>query len=275
MKGKKLLRTGVPAVLVCAVLAASFSLYRTLADKGPEDILTSSLPEGEKAPQSTGTNTGSTSQANSITTAADSPLILDVPYVSQEGLLPTGCETVSAVMLVQHYGMDINVHEFIDRCLKCSDFWYEDGMLTNVSPTEAFIGDPYQADGLGCYAPVMVDALNAFFEEKAYAFRAVNTTGTSLEELCSRYLVQEDPVMVWASRQMNPFRDGMTWKLSGREETFSWLSNEHCLVLVGYDDESYYFNDPDRSAGLVNYEKALVNERFQQLGMQSVVLQSA
>ena len=172
MKGKKLLRTGVPAVLVCAVLAASFSLYRTLADKGPEDILTSSLPEGEKAPQSTGTNTGSTSQANSITTAADSPLILDVPYVSQEGLLPTGCETVSAVMLVQHYGMDINVHEFIDRCLKCSDFWYEDGMLTNVSPTEAFIGDPYQADGLGCYAPVMVDALNAFFEEKAYAFRA-------------------------------------------------------------------------------------------------------
>ena len=34
---------------------------------------------------------------------------------------------------------------------------------------------------------------------------------------------------------------GPQWKLLDTGETFTWISNEHCMLLVGYDEDSYYF----------------------------------
>jgi uncharacterized protein YvpB len=50
------------------------------------------------------------------------------------------------------------------------------------------------------------------------------------------------------------------------------MKGEHCLVLVGYDDNNYYFNDPYKNHGVIPYEKKLVNQRFLELGKQSVVI---
>ena len=36
------------------------------------------------------------------------PFILDVPLICQYPLLPTGCESVGATMLLQYYGIDID-----------------------------------------------------------------------------------------------------------------------------------------------------------------------
>ena len=44
---------------------------------------------------------------------------LSVPYISQEGSFPNGCESVSAVMLLRYYGFDITPDEFIDSYLPC------------------------------------------------------------------------------------------------------------------------------------------------------------
>ena len=44
------------------------------------------------------------------------------------------------------------------------------------------------------------------------------------------------------------------------------------MVLVGYDDENYYFNDPYENKGIVAYDKNLLNERFVEMGKQSVVI---
>ena len=200
-------------------------------------------------------------------------VLLSVPYLSQEGILPSGCEAVSATMVVQYYGLDLEVYHLIDQYLPRSDFWYEDGQLTNVSPSQAFIGDPYATTGLGCYAPVIQKALNSYFEAENPSLSAVLTTGTSLEELCSEYISKDIPVLIWASIRMQPLKSGMQWRLSGGQESFTWQSPEHCLVLVGFDDDFYYFNDPYQSQGQVSYDKQLVDSRFRQLGMQSVVVQ--
>ena len=251
--------------LAVLVIGNFVLLYYTLAEE------TSALPLD--SPQETSSQDREASGGASQSLREMATALISVPYISQEGLLPSGCETVSAVMLLQYYGWETNVYDFIDGCLPCSDFWYEDGQLTNVSPNECFIGDPYQTTGLGCYAPVMEDALNTFLAYEATSLRAVNTTGTDLQELCRRYIAQDTPVLVWASMEMRPLQEGMRWKLSGSDDFFTWLSNEHCLVLVGYNDDSYFFNDPYRSAGLVAYDKALVERRYQELGMQSLVLQ--
>lgn len=52
---------------------------------------------------------------------------------------------------------------------------------------------------------------------------------------------------------------------------FTWPGNEHCLVLTGYDGSYYYFNDPDKGTA-VKYAGARVEDRFEKLGKQSLVV---
>ena len=40
---------------------------------------------------------------------------IDVPYIDQSKLYPTGCESVSTVMLLRFLGIDITVDEFIEK----------------------------------------------------------------------------------------------------------------------------------------------------------------
>lgn len=48
----------------------------------------------------------------------------------------------------------------------------------------------------------------------------------------------------------------------------------HCLVLTGYDDNNYYFNDPQQSKNY-RYSKSSVLTAYRALGMQAVVIQPA
>lgn len=38
-------------------------------------------------------------------------------------------------------------------------------------------------------------------------------------------------------------------------------SNEHCMLLEGYDEKKYYFNDPYDNNGVIGYERELVEKR--------------
>ena len=58
-----------------------------------------------------------------------------------------------------------------------------------------------------------------------------------------------------------PLSQALPGKLQDTGETFTWISNEHCMLLVGYDEENYYFNDPYDSHGLISYPKTLAEDR--------------
>ena len=60
------------------------------------------------------------------------------------------------------------------------------------------------------------------------------------------------------------------WHLEGGG-TYTWLANEHCLVLMGYDNENYYFSDPYKGA-VVKYKKALCQSRYQAFGQQALAI---
>ena len=55
--------------------------------------------------------------------------LIDVPYLDQSDDAPTGCESVSAVMLLQYLGFSIDIKTFIDRWLPKGDFETIDGEL--------------------------------------------------------------------------------------------------------------------------------------------------
>ena len=47
---------------------------------------------------------------------------IDAPYIDQSGRYPTGCESVSAVMLLQFLGCSVTVDEFIENDLEQKAF---------------------------------------------------------------------------------------------------------------------------------------------------------
>lgn len=129
--------------------------------------------------------------------------IIEVPYIDQSVSYPTGCESVSATMLLQYLGYEITVDEFIRNYVTC----------------------------------------------------------VPMQELIRRYIDREMPVVFWACIDMKQEIIGPQWKLLDSGEIFTWRSNEHCMLLVGYDEEGYYFNDPHENHGLIRYPKTLVEER--------------
>lgn len=76
-----------------------------------------------------------------------------------------------------------------------------------------------------------------------------------------KYIDQGMPVVFWACINMRKEIPGPEWKLLDSGESFCWISNEHCMLLVGYDEKKYYFNDPYDNNGVIGYERELVEKR--------------
>ena len=74
--------------------------------------------------------------------------MIDAPFIGQMELYPTGCESTSAVMALQYYGVDISVDDFIDNYLDLGTAPYEyDGIFYGDSPWDCFLGSPYEGSG--------------------------------------------------------------------------------------------------------------------------------
>ena len=183
---------------------------------------------------------------------------IQVPYIDQSVKYPTGCESVSAVMLLNFLGYDITVDEFIRDCLECRAMEIRDGILYGPDPNEFFCGNPYDEESYGIYARGLQKALIRAAGDK-YEFP--DETGTSVCKLLEKYIDREMPVIFWACINMREEIPGPEWRLLNTGKTFEWTSNEHCMLLVGYDKEQYYFNDPYDNNGVIGYPKELVERR--------------
>jgi len=201
-------------------------------------------------------------------TATPSKLIGNVTAIPQFPKFPTGCESVTAVMALNYFGKQISVEEFVDEFLPTSrHFYVENGRNIGPSPYEFFIGNPKSSSSYGCMAPVIEKALCACLGDS----NAVkNISGTSLEEICDQYIDKDVPVILWATINMLETNPKNSWYLSDGTR-FTWPGNEHCMLLVGYDETRYYFNDP-YAGKLVAYDKTLTEDRFAELGMQALIL---
>lgn len=192
---------------------------------------------------------------------------IKAPYIDQSVKYPTGCESVSTVMLLQFLGYDISVDEFIENYLEMKPFEERNGETYGPDPRKYFCGSPYDEESFGCYAPIIKASLDKIIGEN---YEVVDETGTSTVELLRKYIDQGMPVIYWACINMREPIVGPKWKLFETEEEFTWISNEHCMLLVGYDSEGYYFNDPYENNGLIHYPKEVVEHRHQAEHMQAV-----
>lgn len=240
----------------------------TVSENVSEESSAPAVTEPESSTAEASAPSNAESSVSESVTLTGAKNIGNVPIIAQKPEFPTGCESVSAVMVLKYFGFDITVGQFVDEYLpKSNEFYNADGKRYGPSPYEYFIGNPRLDSSYGCMAPVIEKAISGYL---GGSDRVKNTTGTSLTQLCGDYIDKDIPVMVWATIAMIEVEPRAPWYL--RDGTlFTWPGKEHCLVLTGYDGSYYYFNDPDKGTA-VKYARARVEDRFEKLGKQSLVV---
>ena len=201
--------------------------------------------------------------------------IINVPYINQNAIgFPNGCESVSTVMALQYLGEIINTETFVSKYLPMGS---APSYGVGADPEKVYVGNPRltNGQGWGCYAPVVVKAVENYAPKtKLYA---TNVSGRSLSQLCAEYVDSGVPVMLWATVGMTSSVSYSYW-VTPEGKSITYNNSLHCLLLVGYDDEYYYFNDPLRKIGDINYfaySKSSVEAAYQMLGKQAVVIRSS
>lgn len=197
--------------------------------------------------------------------------MISVEGLSQSGI-PTGCEAVTAVAALQFKNVSVTPEEFIDIFLPKENFYIKNGVTYGANPHEAFPGNPFES-GLGCFSEVIVAAFNAM-KECGYSgmenLAVENVSGVSLNEL-EKYVAKDIPVICWVTIGMQESSYGMEYYFE--DGTFyRWKAKEHCMLLMGFDENCYYFCDPLSGGNVVSYEKDLVKQRYEEMGKQAVVV---
>lgn len=200
-------------------------------------------------------------------TAEENVEVIPVPLISQKACgYRTGCELVSGTMVLNYYGQEVTPQDVYEVIAKVPSPINAEGI--GMDPRLYFIGNPEGTDGYGCYAEPLLEAMNELFHGERHV---VNISGTELADIEEIYLNQGTPVILWATIHMTEPEQGNVWRLENGTD-FQWIAGEHCLVLVGADENYYYFNDPDHEGEVVGYERTIVEQRYQQLGSQAIIV---
>ena len=191
-----------------------------------------------------------------------------IEALNQYPHFPTGCEATAAVMLLRYWGIEMEIGDFVDHHLPLGEpFRMEGGRLYGPDPYKSFVGSPRDATSFGCMAPVIAAALKS---ATLGTMQILDLSGTETESL-ERYIAKDIPVILWVTMGMIETGPGASWyPPSG--EYYTWQKNEHCMVLIGYDAESYVLLDPMKGCA-VTYPKDLVALRYRQMGLQALALQ--
>ena len=203
--------------------------------------------------------------------------IEDVTPIFQS-TLKAGCETYAATMCLQILGFDVDEFTIADNYLHTYYITVDgDGVKHGPDMHSAFAGSAYA--GWGVYAPSMAKSMNKYLSDQKSKLKAYNMENIPLEDLIDEYVSKGVPVMVWATTDMDEPYVYETWIVNYVDEnartkigdSFSWYMHEHCLVLIGYDADSYYFADSTEGKISV-FKKELVAKRYEQMGKQCIVV---
>lgn len=205
---------------------------------------------------------------------SETGIMLNVEIINQYPELPVGCEITATTALLRYMGFDLSKSYLAEKYLNIfNDFYFDNENLVHAPhPAEAFIGDPFSW-GYGCYAQVIVDAINKFIKDEKIYFKAYNLTGLDSSEFV-KYLDVGVPIIIWASLDMKKLETSQagSWLLNDTTERFFWNKNSHTLVLCGYDEKYFYLVDSNNKKDYAKIEKDLLIQRYKDNGMQAVVV---
>lgn len=195
--------------------------------------------------------------------------ISNVPYLNQFSLgYPTGCEAVSATMVLKFHGYDVSTSKVISAIPMGESKHQVDGKWVGGNPFEVFVGHPSKGlstGSYGCFAKPLAQAMQSIAGGKVK-----NISGCSVDTLFD-YVEKGEPVVVWCVKNGNPVKSGVTWSYPDGSGKFDELVGEHCAVLIGYDSKNVYLNDPSAGQNVTQPISAF-ETNFKKLYSQAIVV---
>lgn len=195
-----------------------------------------------------------------------------VECILQNPELPTGCEAAAAAMLLRAYGYKTDKLMVADLMEK-SERLEEYGTVYAVHPDDAFIGNPYTQQGYGAFPKVVAGTMQKIIDIQDGKCKACTLYGKTEEELLAE-IDKGNPLCVWTSMYDMEIQYRTGWYLIQEglftEEYFYWPSNEHVVVLTGYDEERVKVCDSLR--GVCTYPRESFFRHYRDVGKYAVML---
>lgn len=205
---------------------------------------------------------------NNIANETDNQKIYDIPLILQNPKYPNGCEAAAAVMLLNYYGIDINLDEFINLLPK-SPIYEENGTRFGPNPAKYYAGDPSSpTKGWGCFDTVIANTINTILaSNNSFLISTPSNVKNDLETIS-----HSSPCLIWVTINYEEASDVFTWSSYDKLETYTYPKNEHVVVLTGYDNNNYYINDPLNEEKNLKIPKRTLEKSFDSLGRQYVTI---
>ncbi|MDO5559736.1 MAG: C39 family peptidase [Oscillospiraceae bacterium] len=198
--------------------------------------------------------------------------ISDFEQILQEPELPTGCEVTSLTMVLTHLGFDVSKVDIAQKYLPKQELdRNEDNELFGPDFRNTFAGNPEDDVSFGCLAPCIAQTADKYIKSQKSDYEAKDITGTAFYDLFE-YISENKPVIIWSTQKLKKPEYITSWKIYETQETMTWPTNEHCVVLTGYDytNNTVQINDP--LEGKVTLEMEKVKQRYDQIGRNAVII---
>ena len=191
--------------------------------------------------------------------------MITAPIISQFPELKSGCEITTLAMMLQYYGINESKLSLLPE-MKYDKTAYivdsNDKITFWGNPNVGFVGDiTGREKGFGIYHTALIDLL------KKYIPSAVDLTGKSFETLEDK-IEEGIPVEVWTTIHYQDSVEWMVWD-TGLGPIKTTLS-EHAVLLVGYDKDNVYVNDPYTGLSQVKVNKALFIRTWEMMDKQAI-----
>jgi uncharacterized protein YvpB len=211
------------------------------------------------SPDYTGLNTDQSQTVSQVQNGK----IVDVPHIQQMPELPRGCEVTSLAMLLQYAGVSVDKMTLANE-ITTIPFRDSNGLRGN--PNVGFVGDIYSFDnpGYGVYhAPI------AALAETYLPGRIIELTGGSIDSVYNM-IDNGSPVWVITNSRFSqlPESEFTTWQTSSGEIQISY--REHSVLVVGYDENNVYINDPLADQPYTAVSKDSFEDSWIQMGKQAI-----
>lgn len=166
--------------------------------------------------------------------------MLSAPMIKQYPELPRGCEITSLTMLLHFYGYDMDKTDLLPEMLwdETPIRWDKNGISYWGHPNTGFVGDiTLNSSGFGIYHAALFPLL------EQYIPTAIDLTERPFSDLEAQ-VSQGIPVVVWTTLHYRTPRADQWVEWDTPIGPIRTTHLEHAVLLVGYDEDYVYVNDP-------------------------------
>lgn len=186
-------------------------------------------------------------QQNFDTKTKDKPVVaisqtkmINVPLINQNPELRYGCEVTSLAMVLNYAGVKVSKMELYKKVKKDGDPIRRSpngDILRWGNPHEGFVGDMTgRYAGYAVFDKPIAQLVNNYLPN-----RAVNLTNQSFDKVL-QHVSKGYPVVVWTTGDYRLPDRWESWRHGN--QVIKTPLDLHAVVLVGYDQQYVYLNDP-------------------------------